>query len=112
MNFIGPLETHLWENLGRLAEFLAPHLISTVFSDNDFRRLRNERREVRQSVLMEGACRPFGRRGEPLRRIIMTDWIRPESRGRENSMRDSLRLFVRGAAGIDEQGREGRGREA
>ena len=56
-------------------------------------------------MLMEGA-------GEPLRRIIMTDWIRPESRGRENSMRDSLRPLVRGAAGIDEQGREGRGREA
>ena len=95
----------MWENLVRLAEFLSPHLISTVSLDNDFRRLRNERREVRQSVLMEGA-------GEPLRRIIMTDWIRPESRGRENSMRDSLRPLVRGAAGIDEQGREGRGREA
>ena len=59
--------------------------------DNDFRRLRNERREVRQSVLMEGA-------GEPLRRIIMTDWIRPESRERENSMRDSLRPSFRPSA--------------
>ena len=76
-----PLETQLWKSVAEI-KILALRLISTVFSDNDFRRLRDERREVRQSVLMEAARGPAGRRGEPLRRIIMTDWIRPESRGR------------------------------